>query len=120
MVIWPASRMVKYRVNDHPYHAPQFKPNCLMNFKLYKTALSENPYKSENPRAFDNGILNIDGYSGSIQFRQFVAPDQVFEKSLANDKISILRFEAEEKFNDFFIRFRKELFQTLHYDVIAG
>ena len=92
--------------------------NFKMNFKLYKTALSENPYKSENPRAFDNGILNIDGYSGSIQFRQFVAPDQVFEKSLANDKISILRFEAEEKFNDFFIRFRKELF--LNYYVITG
>ena len=24
MVIWPAFRMEKYRVNDHPYHAPQF------------------------------------------------------------------------------------------------
>ena len=24
MVIWPAFRMVQYRVNDHPYHAPQF------------------------------------------------------------------------------------------------
>ena len=25
MVIWPAFRMGQYRVNDHPYHAPQFK-----------------------------------------------------------------------------------------------
>ena len=24
MVIWPVFRMEKYRVNDHPYHAPQF------------------------------------------------------------------------------------------------
>ena len=24
MVIWPAFRMGQYRVNDHPYHAPQF------------------------------------------------------------------------------------------------
>ena len=24
MVIWPAFRMEKYRVNDHPYHAPKF------------------------------------------------------------------------------------------------
>ena len=24
MVIWPAFRMEKYKVNDHPYHAPQF------------------------------------------------------------------------------------------------
>ena len=24
MVIWPAFRMRQYRVNDHPYHAPQF------------------------------------------------------------------------------------------------
>ena len=24
MVIWPAFRMEQYRVNDHPYHAPQF------------------------------------------------------------------------------------------------
>ena len=24
MVIWPAFRMGLYRVNDHPYHAPQF------------------------------------------------------------------------------------------------
>ena len=24
MVIWPACRMGQYRVNDHPYHAPQF------------------------------------------------------------------------------------------------
>ena len=24
MVIWPAFRMEKYRVNDHPYHASQF------------------------------------------------------------------------------------------------
>ena len=25
MVIWPAFRMGQYRVNDHPYHAPQFR-----------------------------------------------------------------------------------------------
>ena len=24
MVIWPAFRKGQYRVNDHPYHAPQF------------------------------------------------------------------------------------------------
>ena len=24
MVIWPEFRMRQYRVNDHPYHAPQF------------------------------------------------------------------------------------------------
>ena len=24
MVIWPAFRMGQYRVNDHPYYAPQF------------------------------------------------------------------------------------------------
>jgi len=24
MVIWPAFRVGQYRVNDHPYHAPQF------------------------------------------------------------------------------------------------
>ena len=24
MDIWPAFRMGQYRVNDHPYHAPQF------------------------------------------------------------------------------------------------
>ena len=24
MVIWPACRMGQYRINDHPYHAPQF------------------------------------------------------------------------------------------------
>jgi len=24
MVIWPAFRIRQYRVNDHPYHAPQF------------------------------------------------------------------------------------------------
>ena len=24
MVIWPAFRIGQYRVNDHPYHAPQF------------------------------------------------------------------------------------------------
>ena len=24
MVIWPAFRMGQYRVNDHPYHTPQF------------------------------------------------------------------------------------------------
>ena len=24
MVIWPAFRMGQHRVNDHPYHAPQF------------------------------------------------------------------------------------------------
>ena len=24
MIIWPAFRLGKYRVNDHPYHAPQF------------------------------------------------------------------------------------------------
>ena len=24
MVIWPAFRTGQYRVNDHPYHAPQF------------------------------------------------------------------------------------------------
>ena len=24
MVIWPAFHMGQYRVNDHPYHAPQF------------------------------------------------------------------------------------------------
>lgn len=81
----------------------------IISSNLYKTALSDNPYKSENPRVYDNGILNIHGYSGKIQFRQFVAPDQIFEKTLANDKISTLRFEAEKKFNDFFIRFRIEL-----------
>ena len=75
--------------------------------------MSENPYKSENPRAFDNGILNIDGYSGNIQFRQFVAPDQVFEKSLANDKLSILRFEAQVNFNDFFIHEKLYLISLL-------
>jgi len=32
MVIWPAFRMEKYRVNDHPYHAPQFtKLDCLFD-----------------------------------------------------------------------------------------
>ena len=25
MVIWPEFRMGQYRVNDHPYHAPQFR-----------------------------------------------------------------------------------------------
>ena len=85
---------------------------------MYKTALSDNPYKSENPGLYDNGILNIDGYSGKIQFRQFVAPDQIFEKTLANDKISTLRFEAEQKFNDFFIRFRNELLHC--YDMRTG
>ena len=25
MVIWPTFRMGQYRVNDHPYHAPQFR-----------------------------------------------------------------------------------------------
>ena len=29
MVIWPAFRMGQYRVNDHPYHAPQFKNTVL-------------------------------------------------------------------------------------------
>ena len=29
MVIWPAFRMRQYRVNDHPYHAPQF---IVMNY----------------------------------------------------------------------------------------
>ena len=24
MVIWPEFRMVQYRVNDHPYHTPQY------------------------------------------------------------------------------------------------
>ena len=24
MVIWPEFRMGQYRVNDHPYHGPQF------------------------------------------------------------------------------------------------
>ena len=28
MVIWPAFRMRQYRVNDHPYHAPQFSIFC--------------------------------------------------------------------------------------------
>ena len=27
MVIWPAFRMGQYRVNDHPYRAPQFTAN---------------------------------------------------------------------------------------------
>ena len=36
MVIWPAFRMEKYRVNDHPYHAPQFRlcRTTLMSNKL--------------------------------------------------------------------------------------
>ena len=38
MVIWPAFRMGQYRVNDHPYHAPQFT----YRFEnLYKQITSE-------------------------------------------------------------------------------
>ena len=29
MVIWSAFRMGNYRVNDHPYHAPQFNVGCV-------------------------------------------------------------------------------------------
>ena len=34
MVIWPAFRMGQYRVNDHPYHAPQFilENSCFFDF----------------------------------------------------------------------------------------
>ena len=36
MVIWPAFRMGQYRVNDHPYHAPQFIECALrVAMKLY-------------------------------------------------------------------------------------
>ena len=33
MVIWPVFRMGQYRVNNHPYHAPQFIDN--MNYKSF-------------------------------------------------------------------------------------
>ena len=34
MVIWPAFRMEKYRVNDHPYHAPHFMSHTCLQLVL--------------------------------------------------------------------------------------
>ena len=34
MVIWPAFRMGQYRVNDHPYHAPQFIGPLMLDIAL--------------------------------------------------------------------------------------
>ena len=31
MIIWPAVRMGQCRVNDHPYHAPQFKTMVVLD-----------------------------------------------------------------------------------------
>ena len=40
MVIWPAFRMGQYRVNDHPYHALQFKILLFwLNFKLFRLTI---------------------------------------------------------------------------------
>ena len=42
MVIWPAFRMRQYRVNDHPYHAPQFSsPNRRPHLKKFESPPSE-------------------------------------------------------------------------------
>ena len=51
MVIWPAFRMGQYRVNDHPYHAPQFT-----SFILYISTPTRR--YSSSPTLFDGQYLD--------------------------------------------------------------
>ena len=40
MVVWPAFRMGQYRVNDHPYHTPQFTLTwAMLNDQTVKSSL---------------------------------------------------------------------------------
>ena len=43
MVIWPALRMGQYRVNDHPYHAPQFIIPIKMGYEENRILHPNNP-----------------------------------------------------------------------------
>ena len=44
MVIWPAFRMGQYRVDDHPYHAPQFITRTVRD-KNFKKDISSLRYE---------------------------------------------------------------------------
>ena len=68
MVIWPAFRMGQYSVNDHPYHAPQFRN---LSYYLFKKGLSwehkkktttEKP-KEKNPKTESDEPVDKKGLS---------------------------------------------------------
>ena len=49
MVIWPAFRMGQYRVNDHPYHAPQLKHPFGRGLENSISRIMREIYEMENP-----------------------------------------------------------------------
>ena len=63
MVIWPAFRMEQYRVNDHPYHAPQFilllKYVLFILFGFFRDRVNFDDYHRENIYLYDWPILMI-------------------------------------------------------------
>ena len=41
MIIWPAFRIGRYRVNDHPYHVPQFTNLVLNKLRILPVVFSD-------------------------------------------------------------------------------
>ena len=53
MFIWPAFHMGQYRVNDHPYHAPQF----IIFTQTYSVGTWSEQTLSSNSTVYDSGRL---------------------------------------------------------------
>ena len=86
MVIWPAFRMGQYRVNDHPYHAPQFigvnfwraMASCEYRFqKIMRTrrnGSAAHVFNLENndSRSIIRQIIQLDSLEKFIRFYLFI------------------------------------------------
>ena len=68
MVIWPAFRMEKYRVNDHPYHAPQF-----ITLKLPSP-----PNEGARQTSFSQAISPITNLLLIIVYLNFIRPGMFY------------------------------------------
>ena len=63
MVIWPAFRMEKYRINDHPYHAPQFMHReCIFDSEFYFEVSERNGLHYMYYCSFDPLTKSLNGY----------------------------------------------------------
>ena len=57
MVIWPAFRMGRYRVNDHPYHAIQFI--CHQHCRFASDSDCQFNFNTRSSRSFSTKLHNL-------------------------------------------------------------